>query len=64
MLNKPEPLIDGDYDDEYVTTCSSDSRTVVSSSKSAVAAYNEAKAKGCVDPVLIYVPPKDAIFIF
>lgn len=60
-------LIDGDgeYEGKYVTTCTADSTEVISSSTSLVEAVNEAKLKGCEDPVLIYVPTKDEhTFVF
>ncbi len=44
------------YEGQYVTTCNDDSTKVVSAAESPVDAYNEAKEKGCNDPVLLYVP--------
>jgi len=48
-----------DYEGMYVTTCTPDSLDVVSSSQSAVEAYEAAKRSGCDDPILIYIPSKD-----
>lgn len=48
-----------EYEGKYVTTCSPDSVSVVSSSESAVEAYETAKQYGCEDPILIYVPSKE-----
>ena len=65
--NAHKPLIDTNdaFEGMYVTTCDSSSQTVVSSSSSPSIAYEEAKSKGCDEPVLIYVPTKEEeIFIF
>ncbi len=48
----------GSYEGQYVTTCA-DGNEVVTSSPSPVEAYQEAKEKGCIDPVLVYVPTKE-----
>ena len=53
------------YEGNYVTTCSPESKRVVSFSKSPKDAYNRAKKAGCPEPVLIYVPTKDEqTFVF
>ena len=59
MTNKPLIKNSEAYRGLYVTTRSFDSQIVVSSSASASEAYDEAKEKGYVTPVLIYVPTKE-----
>lgn len=44
------------YVGQYVTTADFGKTEVITSSKSAVEAYNNAKELGYTDPVLIYVP--------
>ncbi len=49
----------GRYEGKYVTTRDPDSVEVISSSESAIEAYESAKESGCDDPILIYVPSKE-----
>ncbi len=44
------------YEGKYVVTKDSTSREVVSSSFNPVEAYKTAMEKGCVSPVLFYIP--------
>ena len=60
--SKPLIISDKDYSGLYVTAAH-DSQKVISSSDSPAEAYNEAKDKGCDDPVLIYVPGEDEFML-
>ena len=54
-----------EYKGRYVTTCSPTSHKVVSSSASPSEAIEKAKASGCDEPILIYIPKENEnTFIF
>jgi len=52
------------YSGQYVAMTDFENGEVVGSGVDAEKAYLEANARGCKDPVLVYVPEKDAIYIY
>jgi len=52
------------YSGQYVAVKSFADRTVVSHGSQPVEVLNEAKEKGIVDPVLIFVPEQNMIHIY
>ena len=52
------------YQGLYVTTCSFQSKDVLTSSSDPAIAYNAAKEQGCDDPVLLFVPDNNMTYIY
>jgi len=52
------------YQGLYVTTKSFNSKDVITADKDPARAYNAAKARGCADPVLMFVPDHNLTYIY
>ncbi len=55
---------DSGYEGEYVVLKSFDDSTVISNGATPQEAYDKAIEKGCVRPVLVFVPLKDMVQIY
>jgi len=52
------------YDGRYVALKSFEDHTVMGAGDEPEVAMQEARAKGCKDPVLLYIPEKDLVHIY
>lgn len=52
------------YSGKYVALKDFHNHTVIGLGKTIHAAYKKAAEKGCKDPVIFYVPPKDSVQIY
>ncbi|MBM4031738.1 MAG: hypothetical protein FJ291_08140 [Planctomycetes bacterium] len=62
---RPRVLVDDvKYCGRYVALRSFDDNTVVGSGKTPARALKQARDAGVKEPVLLFVPPKDAVLIY